>query len=131
MIIPVLAVTVTPTFEVNVTVILSVVAISLSALATLTKIYGKRDQKPDELPGKTPYCEQHKADLMETKNTTKEINIKQENLKQIANDLKNEIGILKNQSENMIKTVDEMKQGNKELALKLDDLLKQLLDWMS
>jgi len=131
----------TPVYHVNMTLLLSIVTISLTAFGTLVAIFRKKT-KEDELPGKTPSCLQAKIDMerVETngKETSdkleknKEENLKKfEELKQLVNDTSKEVVILKTQSDNATKGLDEMKRDVKEVASKLDDLLKQLLDWMA
>lgn len=131
----------TPIYHVNLTVLLSVITISLTALATLVAIYRKKP-KPEELPGQSPLCVQKKADLDRIENIGKENSQKAEKaqeenvkkfdlLRDLINETSKEVGILKTQSENTTKNVDEMKNDIKEVASKLDDLLKQLLDWTS
>jgi len=120
----------TPVYQINLTLLLSVITICLTALATLVRIFGKKPN-PEELPGNNLHCRQHKIDLDKVEVTTKENSKKYDELKQIANDLSKEVGILKNQNENVVKSMDEMKETNKEIASRLDDLLKQLIEWIS
>lgn len=119
-----------PAYQVNVTLLLAVITVSLAAMGTLIKIFAK-EKNPENEPGKNPYCKQSKEESARLDANLKENNKKHEELKQIVNDLKSEVGILKNQSENIVKTTEEMKQYNREIASKLDVLLKQLMDWMS
>ena len=120
----------TPVYQVNLTLLLSVIAVSLTAMGTLIRVFGRKI-KPEELPGGSPHCTQQKENIERIEKATKENSNKHEALKEIANNLEKEVGILKNQSDNVIKNMDEIKQSNKEIATRLDDLLKQLLDWIS
>ena len=119
-----------PSYHINLTLLLSVITVSLAAMGTLIKVFSKKTKK-EELPGSNPHCLQQKEDLDRIENITKENANKHESLREIANNLEKEVGILKNQSDNVVKNIDEIKQSNKEIASRLDDLLKQLLEWMS
>ena len=122
-----------PSNDISINILLSILAVSLAGMGTLIKIFGKRKKvvTPEEMPGKTPYCIQHKVDLTKNENLSKETADKQIELRQVVNDLRSELVVLKSQSDHTNKTVDEMKQNTKEIAMKLDDLLKQLLESMN
>jgi len=127
------------TYYVNWTILLSVLAFCVTAFGTLVTIL-RRKLKPEEQAGKSPFCLQHKENYKRVEETAKnnsekieknkEVDVKKfDELKQLVNDTSKEIEVLKVQSKNATKGMDEMKQDVKEVASKLDDLLKQLLDW--
>jgi len=100
----------------------------------------RKKPKPEELPGNSPICTQKQIDIDKIEKTMKENDGKlekltqcnkqeNENLKQLINDIDKDILILKTQFHNATKDSDEMKQNVKEVATRLDDLLKQLMDW--
>ena len=128
-------------YSVNMTVVLSVLGIALTAMTALVAIFRKRTREEDK-PGRNPICQQQQTDMSRMERTTKEITSKlessinenskkNEELKQLFNDLGKEIVILQSQSKNTTKSLDEMKLNVKDVAAKLDDLLKQLMDWMT
>ena len=127
--------------DTNWTYLLTVISLTIGGMATLIKIFSNPYKKED-MPGNNLNCKYHSEHLSKieeaTKENTKKIDesIKENSQKtveltQIANDLSKEVGILKNQSENMEKSIDEMKVANKEVAYRLDNLLKQLIEWMN
>jgi len=120
----------TPVYNVNLTLLLAVITVSLAAMGTLIKVFAKKTKKEDS-PGGSPHCLQQKENLDRIEETTKENINRYESLRKIVNELEKEVGILKNQSDNIVKNMDEVKQTNKEIASRLDELLKQLLDWMT
>jgi septal ring factor EnvC (AmiA/AmiB activator) len=131
----------TPVYHVNLTVLLTIVTICLTAFGTFVTIFRKK-KNPEAQAGTSPYCLQKQADLERIEKDAKENSeklerVKEENnqkidtLRQSVNDNSKEVGILKTQSDNITKGLDEMRQDVKEVASKLDDLLKQLLDWMN
>ncbi len=123
------------------TVVISVLAVCLTAMGTLVAIFRKKIRE-DEKPGNSLFCIQQKEDLNKLETFTKE-NYKQieknkeedikkfEELKQLVNDTNKEVVILKTQAENTSTSLIEMKRDVKDVASKLDSLLKQLFDWMS
>ena len=117
-------------YQVNMTLLLSVITISLATMGTLVSIF-KRRLRDDEKPGGSLFCKQKLEDLKRIEGTTKDNISKNEELKNLVNGLEKEVGVLKNQSNNTTKNLDEMKQTVKEVASKLDNLLKQFVDWMS
>ena len=120
----------TPLYRVNITLLLAVITVSLAGMGTLIKIFAKKTKKED-IPGSSTHCLQQKENLNRIEETTKENINRYESLRKIVNELEKEIGILKNQSDNIVKNMDEVKQSNKEIASRLDELLRQLLDWIS
>ena len=128
-------------YSVNMTVVLSILGVALTAMTALVAIFRKRTREEDK-PGQNSICKQQQTDMSRMERTTKEIisklessinenSKKNEELKQLFNDLGKEIVILQSQSKNTTKSLDEMKLNVKDVAAKLDDLLKQLMDWMT
>jgi len=131
----------TPIYHINITVFLSIVAICLTAFGTLVAVFRKK-KNLDELPGTSPHCLQQKTDLNRIETSGKETSDKlekakeestkrYEELKQLVNDTSKEVEVLKIQAANASKSASDIKQDVKEVASKLDALLKQLLDWMT
>jgi flagellar motility protein MotE (MotC chaperone) len=131
----------TPVYHLNLTLLLAIITVSLTAMGTLVAIFRKKT-KEEELPGKSPFCGQNKTDISRVESSTKEnskrINIEKEDatkkfdaLRQLINDTSKEVGILRSETASNTKSLDEMRQDVKEVASKLDDLLKQLLEWMT
>jgi len=122
--------------QVNITYVLYFLIAALSIMGTLIKIFGKtpekkEESKTNELPGNTVFCKGHKENMDRIEKSVATNYEKQEKLKDIVSDLEKDVGIIKNQNENMTKNMDEMKRENKDLVMKLDDLLKKLMDWMN
>jgi len=128
-------------YKLNITIVASILVFCLTTMATILKIFGRKTN-PEELPGRSPHCKQQKESLQKIENKTKEneklVEIKTnetikkiESLQEITNEIGLAVAVLKNQCNNTEKDIDEIKQSNKEIANRLDDLLKQLLEWMN
>jgi len=133
-----------PTYHINLTIVFAVISVCLTAMGTLVAIFRKKiiERKDDEMPGKTPMCLQKKLDISRIEKEAKEQsdklekfkdenNKKFEEVRQMGNDTSKEVGILKSESINAIKGIEDTKGELRDIATKLDDLLKQLLEWMS
>ena len=120
----------TPAYSINLTFLLAIIAICLTAFGVLIKVYGKK-KNPEELPGTSPYCKRHEEKIKEIEGTIKEGSTERNRLKDIIHENEKQITGLTRDSENQGSKINETKQENKELASKLDTLLKQLLDWMN
>jgi len=115
----------TDLFQINLTVVLSIIAFCLASMGTIIRIYGgKKEVKSEDLPGNTPACTQHKETL---DNNSKAIN----NVTEDIQELKTQMATIRVEIDNSNKTVDEIKSDYKGLTNKLDNLLKQLLDLLS
>ncbi|TRZ81792.1 hypothetical protein D4R86_02165 [bacterium] len=107
----------------NLTAFLSVMAICLTAMGTIIRIWGRSAPKSDELPGNTPLCTQHKES----------VNINREAVKEVQKDiqeLKTKMATMRIEIDTSNKTTNELKADYKTLSLKLDELLRQLLDML-
>lgn len=129
----------TPVYQINLTVLLSVLSFCLAAMATLIKIFSK-PRRPDEMPGTSPHCVHMKEQIerIETKQKEDVSRLDAENknsiereqkLKDIVADLEKEVLVLQKEAEAQNKSLEEIRQSNKALAERLDDLLKQLMDF--
>lgn len=116
--------------NINLTVLFSVISLSIAAVVAITRIYSRK-KNPQELPGESFYCKQSEKDVGEIKELAKENAKKSEDLNKITNEMGKEIALLKLGSDNFSKNMEEMKQNNKEVAHRLDTLLKQLMDYMN
>lgn len=114
----------------NLTVLFSVITICISSLVAAIQIF-KKKRDPIEIPGESLHCIQQKKEMERIEKDVTANNGKTEELKTITNNMEKEIALLKQGSDNMNKSMEEMKQNNREVALRLDDLLRQLMDWMN
>jgi len=128
----------------NLTVIISVTVFCVSTMATIINLFGakraermkekeeaKRQKDTSNTPGKSLVCQQHEKNVVRIEDLTKDNTKKIEDAQKIVNEMRTQVATLENDKENMHKTIDEMKDNNKEIARRLDDLLKQLMDWMN
>jgi len=120
----------TPVYNINVTLLLSVIAICLTAMGTLVKIFSRKP-KDEQTPGKASICIQSKDKIESLEKAIMENKFKNEKIRDVTQEIDKELATLKNQSTNTTKTLDEIKQTNKDIANRLEDLLKQLMDWMT
>lgn len=120
----------TPAYHFNVTVWLSVLTFCLTTMATIVKIFGRHTPE-DQKPGKTPYCQKNCTSIKDNKKKIEALGEKNENLKNIANGLEKEVEVLKAETANTNKNLEDIRSSSREVANRLDDLLRQLLEWMN
>jgi len=118
----------TPIYQFDLTIILSVIVFCLSAMGTIVKVFSKA-AKPEELPGTSPYCQQHKKDVEKLQKFTEDQTDKNQELRGLAAKLEVEVAVLKRDCETKNKSLEEMKENNRSLAIRLDDMIRQLIDY--
>lgn len=132
-------------YTINLTLLMSVVTLGLMAMGTLIKIFGPSESKPAPTPvvepknevktsfepGEHPNCKQHAKDLERIEKSNLDGLKKEEEITKITNQIEKEIILLKKESETTAKTLDEMRNINKGIVQRLDDLLKQLSDYVN
>jgi uncharacterized protein YlxW (UPF0749 family) len=119
----------TPIYKVNFTIVLSVLLICLTILSLIVKVFGIKKEKPENIPGNAPRCKEKAKDLIRLEDQAKNEQYKREELTAIVTNLEKEVAVLKVQNENMTTNMTEVKEANKMVANRLDDLLQQLFDW--
>lgn len=118
------ATTTVASIPINWTAVLSTATVSVAAMGTLIKIFGTNKAVKDE-------DLRDLSIIKEIKESAKADEKKQEELKEMVNILKLEIERLKTETANNSKTIEEIKKDYRELATRLDELLKQILEWAS
>jgi len=98
------------------TLLIAIFAVCLTAMTTLIKIFGKKVTEED-------------IDRIEKESI--ELREKHESLKNAIGDIQTEVATLKERSKNSEKTLDGIKQDNREIVQRLDDLLKQLIEFLN
>jgi peptidoglycan hydrolase CwlO-like protein len=117
--------------DININLIIAVIAICLSAFGTLVKVFGKetrstQDQnKLDELYKK---IEKVQVDLRTIEN---DASGKYTERTRIVGEIKEELAVLKTKTENQNKSIDDLRKDTREIVQRLDDLLRQLIDWVN
>jgi len=137
------------TYSVNWTVIITVIAFCITAMATIINLFGaKRAERMKErqetrneeerkrkdtanIPGKSSICQQHEKDMNRVEDLTKDNKKNLGEAQKIVNEMRTQVATLEKDNENINKTMGEMKENNKEIAKRLDGLLSQLMDWMN
>jgi len=102
--------------SINWTLVLSVFAICFTAMATLVGIFGKRVRKED-------------IQRIENNNTNN--NTKTDTLRTAITAVEKEVAGLTQKTINNEKNIDEMKKDYREVVQRLDDLLKQLMEFLN
>jgi septal ring factor EnvC (AmiA/AmiB activator) len=108
---------------VNVTLLIAIFAVCLTAMATLIKLFGPKSKISDENLRNSPY-------LKDLESNAKEKEEKFNQLKDLVNCQHTEVEKLKIESKNSSKTLEELKQDNRDLVQRLDHLLKQFMEYM-
>jgi septal ring factor EnvC (AmiA/AmiB activator) len=128
-----------PEALINWTTILSVATVCITAMATAVKIFGT-DKKSDEdiksiEEDNQAFKDKQEEDSKELKekqeDSAKEFNRRQEELKEKINVLIIEIEKSKIECSSNTKSIEELKKDYRILASRLDELLKQILEWFS
>jgi len=118
----------------NLTIVMSIISLSLGAMATLIKIFGPDHKISDENLRKSPYLINLEKEINDKDKKLKdEINDKDKKLnglKEIVNAQHTEVEKLKVESKNSSRSLEELKQDNRDLVQRLDDLLKQFMEYM-
>ena len=110
----------TPSYQINLTILLSIITVCLAAMGVLTKIYGR---KKEEEPGKHPSCSAH-----DERGKRNEASIKE--LRDKVDAMKDEVSRTSVKLDSDEKTIDELKQDSRKLADKMDLLLAQVLEFL-
>ena len=114
----------------NLTFFLSILAICLTAMGTIVKIFSKRS-RPEDLPGNNAVCHQHIKDINRVEAMGKENELKSQEIMKLVNQLEKETALLKKETESNNRTNEDLKQSNREIAKRLDELLAQLSEFIS
>lgn len=101
---------------INWTLVISIFAVCFTAMATLIGIFGRRVRKED---------------VVRLENSDKNHVTRIETLKDAIAKVETEIATLTAQTKNNEKTIDEMKQDYRDIVQRLDDLLKQLMEFLN
>jgi len=115
-------------YKFNLTVWISILTVCLTTMATLIKIFGRKF-KPEELPGNNFHCKQRAKDTARLQKSTEDIKNEIKDVKNKLNNLDTKVAVLTEKSESSRKSLEEMKILSRDLTLRLDDLLKQLIDY--
>ena len=115
----------------NWTFIIATFTICLTAMATLIKIFSNTVKKEDKPGDENPYCQQCKQKLEECVDKIKSSGEKGEKIKEVVTEIDKVVAAMLKDNENLNKGVEEIKKDYRELAHRLDGLLKQLMSWMA
>ena len=110
-------------FSVNGTIISSVITISLAIAVAAIKIFGYKSKINDENLRNSPYLIAIEADIKDKEQRLSAV-------KDLINAQNTEVEILKSKTINSEKTLEDLKQDNRDLVQRLDDLLKQFMEYM-
>jgi len=122
---------VAPAPQINYTLLLTVASMSIAAMATFIKIYG-REVKKEELPGdENTYCKAHMKDFDRVEKKSEANEKASTDIKTVIGEMKITLAKLESEMSNTTNTITEIKVDNKELAQKLEVLIGRLLDYMS
>ena len=109
--------------SINWTAVIAILTISLTAMGTLIKLFGPKSKISDENLRASPYLKQLEADVQD-----KEAKFSQ--LKELVNGQHTELAKLKVETDHSSKSLEDLKQDNRDLVQRLDDLLKQFMEYM-
>ena len=112
---------------VNWTVIITVITVCLTAMGTLIKIFSRGDYDSS----KDLLIQQKSQEIATLTNESKENKEKLEKVKETTNQIQSEIKLLQQENAVQNKNIEEIKSNNRAIVNKLDDLLRQLMEWMS
>ena len=116
--------------NINLTVVIAIATVCVSVVAIILNTF-KKKKEPIELPGESIYCKQQKIDMERIEKSVEDSSARSEELRKITTGIEKEVALLKQGCDNINKSMEEMKQNNREVALRLDNLLRQLMEWMN
>ena len=108
---------------INWTAVIAIVTVCLTAMATLIRLYGPKSKVSDEILRGSPYLKKLEDDAVDG---IKKLNA----LKEYVQTEHTEVEKLKIETKNSTKSLEELKQDNRDLVQRLDDLLKQFMEYM-
>jgi len=117
--------------QINLTYVLSVIVFCLTTMATLIKIFARSQSSEEDLPGKNETCKRHEIDIAKSEKNHDDNSRKIEEANRIIGEMRVQVASLEKDNENINRNISDMKDTNKEIAVRLDDLLKQLIEWMN
>lgn len=110
-------------FAINWTTVLAILTISLTTMGTLIKLFGPKNKINDENLRESHYLIQLESDMKEKESRLS-------HLKELVNEQHTDLEKLKIEMEHGSKSLSELKQDNRDLVQRLDDLLKQFMEYM-
>ena len=116
------AIAITP-ITINWTLVITVITICLAAMGTIIKIFGTKTKINDESLRNSSY-------LQSIESAGNKRSEKLDQLKELINIQYTEVEKLKILSQNSTKGLEELKKDNRDLVQRLDDLLRQLMEYM-
>jgi len=119
---------------INWTLLISVVSVSLATMGTLIRIFGSSVIKDENLRSSTflkELAEDHSKSDSKIEKNKEEENTRYMELKELINRTNVDLEKLKVESSHSAKSLEDLRQDNRELVQRLDDLLKHLLDWVN
>jgi len=105
-------------------------AVCISALVAAIKIFGNKP-KDENLPGKSIECIHTRKEIDKLQEQAKDNTENHNRLRELISDLKNQITRLEVDSKNTSKSVEDLKEDNREIVQRLDNLLKELMEWLN
>lgn len=118
--------------NINFTLLFSVISISIAAMVAFIRIFGRKELTAADKPCEdNQFCAQHIKEInrVDSKVTTGEISTAE--IKSTIIELKITIAELKKDVASSNRTIDEIKTDNRALAARLENLLTQLLAYVS
>jgi len=111
-----------PVAAINWTFIISIFTICLTTMATLIKIFSGHVKEEDLRNSKY---------IKGVDQKTEENFIRIDKIKEEVSDHKNKLSVLTTRTDAHQSSIESLKTDNRELVQRLDDLLRQLLEWVS
>lgn len=108
---------------INFTFIIALVTVCLTAMATLVTLFRPKQKISDEILRVSPYLKKLEMDIEEKEE-------KLDGIRKILSEQHTEVEKLKVQTQNGCKSLEELKQDNRDLVQRLDQLLKQFMEYM-
>ena len=105
------------------TIVLAIVTVSLTAMATLIKLYGPKTKISEENLRESTYIKELVGEIKEKED-------KLNAFKELVYTANTEIEKLKIETKNTSNTIEELKINSRDLVKRIDELLKQFLDYM-
>jgi biopolymer transport protein ExbB/TolQ len=107
----------------NITLLIGIITFCLTTMATLIKLFGPKSKISDQNLRESQYLQGIEGDVKAKED-------KLSALKELISEQHTEVEKLKIESKNNTKSLEELKQDNRDLVQRLDHLLKQFMEYM-
>jgi hypothetical protein len=120
----------TGTGDLNLTVLLAIITVTVGTMGTLIGIYGRKSKISDTPCEENLYCKNEKKDIDRIEKGVQENSEENKELRELIHDIQLALNDVKAKNENMSCDMKEMKENRREEVLHLEGLVGQLSSYV-